>query len=144
MFVEENAKEKIWEFRTPLIPKINEDEVKYIGEFLSDIDEELPLNFLAFRPNFVLENHLGAKRAMMKRAVEAAKKAGLKNVSWSGHTDLSGYIAENKASEYGREGGKLAGGYAKGAGCVTHPRNCGSCKLQQQCPIKKYKAKRRT
>lgn len=143
-FVAENAKEKIWEFRTPIIPKINEGEVKHIGEFLSDIDEELPLNFLAFRPNFVLENHLGATRDTMKRAVETAEKTGLKNVSWSGHTDLPGSIAEDKASEYEREGAKLAGGYAKEAGCVTHTRNCGSCNLQKRCPIKKYKAKRRT
>lgn len=143
-YLAENAKEKLWEFRVLLIPQLNETEIKPIVEFLAEIDEELPLNFLAFRPNFTLENHPGAPTKIMWKAVQVAEDAGLKNVTWSGRPNLPGIPLEGKASEYEREGAKLVGYHAKKIGCITHPRDCGDCELQQRCPIKNYKASRRT
>lgn len=143
-YIAENAKETLWEFRVLVIPQLNETEIRPIAEFLGRIDEELPLNFLAFRPNFALEDHPGASTELMEKAVETAKEAGLKNVSWSGRPDIPGTPLEGRAEEYEREGAKLAGNYAKRLGCTTHPRDCGSCPYQQRCPIKKYRAKRQT
>lgn len=143
-YIAENAKEKLWEFRVLLIPQLNEMEIKPIAKFLVRIDEELPLNFLAFRPNFALENHPGAPRKLMEKAVKIAEKAGLKNVSWSGQPDIPRVPLEGKAEEYEREGAKLAGYHAKKLGCITHPRSCGDCIFQQKCPIKNYKASRWT
>lgn len=142
--IAENAKDKLWEFRVLLIPQLNETEVKPITRFLAQIDEELPLNFLAFRPNFTLEDHPGAPTKTMRKAVETAEKAGLRNVSWSGRPDISGIPLESEAEEYVGKGARLAGGHAKELGCITHPRNCGGCELQQECPIKNYKANRLT
>lgn len=143
-YIAENAKEKLWEFRVLLIPQLNKTEVKPITEFLARIDEELPLNFLAFRPNFTLEDHPGAPTKLMRKAVETAEKAGLKNATWSGRPDISGVPLEGKAEGYEREGAKLAGNHAKKLGCITHPRSCGDCEFQQKCPIKNYKASRWT
>lgn len=139
-YIAENAKEKLWEFRVLLIPGMGEGEVKPIANFLSDIDEELPLNFLAFRPNFLLEDHRGATHKIMEKAVETAREVGLKDVSWSGRAGLPGKTPEKTAEEYKRSGARLAGGVAKEAGCVTHPRDCGSCRLRQECPVKNYEA----
>lgn len=142
-YIAENAKEKLWEFRYLLIPGINEREVDEVAGFLSSIDESIPLNLLAFRPNFVLENYNGASRESMERAVDRVKKAGLKNVSWSGRTGIVGERIKCSAEGYGPEGAKLAGGIAQEKGCITHPRSCGECRSVQECNIKRYEAKRR-
>lgn len=143
-FVAENARDKLWEFRTLIIPFINEGEVEPLARLLSEIDPSVPLNLLAFRPNFVLEDHLGATREIMKNAVQVAEEAGLENVTWSGRVGLSGEVREVKATEYELEGPRLAGGIAKEVGCVTHPRMCGDCDLRDDCPIKGYRPSRTT
>ncbi|MBS3816037.1 MAG: radical SAM protein [Candidatus Thermoplasmatota archaeon] len=143
-YVAKNAKEKLWEFRFLLIPKINEKDVEPLAKFLVEIDEDLPLNFLAFRPNFVLEEHKGATRAMMERAVKTAKKAGLKDVSWSGRTGISGKIPKKMLEKYEKKGAKLGGMIAKKNGCVTHPRDCGNCSEYASCSIKRYRPTSRT
>lgn len=143
-YLAENAKEKLWEFRVLLIPGITDGEVQSISSFLSDIDEEIPLNFLAFRPNFVLENYRGATQRDMKKAVETARKEGLKNVGWSGRVNISGQNQSTLEPAYDRNGAKIAGGIAKEAGCVTHPRDCGNCDLRRKCPIKSHSPNRQT
>lgn len=143
-YVTENAKEKLWEFRVLLIPKVNEGEVKPIAKFLSTIDPEIPLNFLAFRPNFTLEKHRGATLEEMKKAVKTAKRAGLKDVSWSGRVGLPGQISEKRGSNYEREGAKLAGRIAEEHGCMTHTRDCGDCDHKHECALKNYKPTRST
>lgn len=143
-YIANNALDKLWEFRYLLIPEINEGDVKPLAEFLYDINLDIPLNFLAFRPNFVLEGYEGISEEKMEKAVETAKEIGLRDVNWSGHTGLKGTIPDIKASEYTKSGGGLAGGIAKKHGCITHPRTCGNCKLNQNCPIKSYEAKRKT
>lgn len=115
-----------------------------MARFLSDIDQKIPLNFLPFRPNFVLENHLGAYRELMDKSVKKAEEAGLKNVDWSGRVGISGSVEEKKVEGYEREEAKLAGGIAQEVGCSTHPRDCGGCSLNQDCPVKNYKATRTT
>lgn len=137
-YLAENAKEKLWEFRVLLIPEISEGEIKPLVDYISEIDLTLPLNFLAFRPNFVLEDYKGASKKLMEKAVRIAREEGLKNVDWSGRVGLPGRSHEKTSSKYENKGGETAGGLAKEAGCVTHPRNCIACELKHECPIKNY------
>ena len=87
-----HAKEKLWEFRIVVIPKINEHEIRPLVEFLAAIDPTLPVCFLAFRPNFALENHPGVNKKIMDECVDIAKAAGLKNACWAGQAGISGTI----------------------------------------------------
>jgi len=135
--VVKEAKEKLWEFRYLLIPSINEQDVEPLARFLSQIDESLPLNFLAFRPNFVMENYQGAKEEDMIKAVKEAEKAGLKNVSWSGIADISGGSGDLEGAEMARQ-------IAQNKGCVSVQRDCASCEKMFSCPIKNYRAGRKT
>jgi len=141
------AKDKLWEYRGLVIPRINEDEVRPLMEFIADIDPSLPVCFLAFRPTFVLENHSGAGMNLMDRCVETVRSAGLKNACWSGHTGLPGKVIDIKGEIeeiYLSDGSKLAGSYAIHAGCHTHHRLCSKCDSNQACSIKKYIPKRIT
>jgi pyruvate formate lyase activating enzyme len=146
-YVARNAKDRLWEYRILVIPKINEDEIKPLTEFIAQIDHALPVCFLSFRPNFVLEGHPGASTSLMEKCVGIAKASGLENAYWSGHTDLQG-LAINAASGmkngYRSESASLAGSYALSAGCQTHPRGCSACASNQACEIKKYLPRRVT
>lgn len=137
-YVAKNAKDKLWEFRVLMIPGISKEEVRHLSEFLSEIDPSLPLNFLAFRPNFVLESYSGSTRELMEKSVEVAKEAGLRDVSWSGRVGLPGRIPEVRSNQYESDGAKIAGAIAENVGCLNHPRNCGECNLSLDCPVKKY------
>ena len=136
-----HAKDKLWEFRILVIPEINEHEIKPLTEFIAGIDPSLPVCFLAFRPNFALENHPGAGRSLMDRCVEMARDSGLENAYWSGSPGLPG-VTMNVESEmkawYVSEEARLAASYAHSAGCWTHPRGCAPCTSNQACAIKKY------
>jgi pyruvate formate lyase activating enzyme len=135
------AKEKLWEYRILVIPKINEDEIEPITGFLADIDSSLPVCFLAFRPNFVLEHHPGASTGLMKKCVSIAKAAGLKHAYWAGYTDIPGVLRDLESgmeNSYGSEGARMAGSYALAAGCETLPRGCATCSANQSCAIKQY------
>lgn len=127
----EKTPEKLWEFRYLLIPGINEGNVEDLSEFLAGIDEDIPLNFLAFRPNFVLEDHPGATKEEMRKAVKTAKEAGLENVSWSGRTGLPGTIPNDS-------GASLANKIARKKGCVSEKRDCSSCEKNKDCNLKSY------
>lgn len=137
-YIAENAKEKLWEFRVLSIPGMTEDVIRPISNFLSKIDPELPLNLLAFRPNYILENYQGASRKHMEKAVMEARDSGLKKVSWSGSVNLSGETSRKGIDELEESGSRLAEGIARNAGCRTHPRDCGGCHLRYNCPIKEY------
>lgn len=143
-YVARNAKNKLWEFRYLLIPGINEDNVRPLAGFLADIDGDLKLNLLAFRPNYVLDNYKGATQNSMQKAVETAEKAGLNHVTWSGRTGINGDILDWSSDKYGKEGAKLGGAIAEKYGCVTHPRDCGACPSYKECKIKRYNPFRRT
>jgi len=140
-YIGRHAKEKLWEYRILVIPRINEDEIKPLAEFIAGIDPSLPVCFLAFRPNFVLENHPGPDRTLMDKCVTVAKDSGLEDAYWSGHTGIPGRLI-NSGSEikknYLTDGARLAGKYALYRGCHTHPRSCAKCSSNQDCEIKKY------
>lgn len=140
-YIGRHAKYKRWEYRILVIPKINEEEIKPLTEFIADMDPSLPLCFLAFRPNFALENHPGADRHLMDKCVDMAKNSGLNNAYGSGHAGIPGtpHGVESEIGEtYTAEGARLAGSYAFKAGCQTHPRGCASCSLNQACGIKTH------
>ena len=130
-YIGKNAKDKLWEFRILVIPKILIKEVPDMCEFISEIDPSLPVCFLAFRPNFVMETHQGATRKLMESCVEIARKSGLENVSWAGYTDIGGKISESTGS-------KLASEYAIENGCIRKIRDCGGCESRDECKIKSY------
>jgi len=135
------AKDKLWEYRILVTPKINEEEIEPLCCFISDIDVNLPVCFLAFRPNYALEHHPGAAAGIMDRCVNIAKKNGLKNAYWSGQTGIPGLISapqKKVVSAYKMAGDRLAGTYAYAAGCRTHARNCAACNYHQACPVKRY------
>jgi pyruvate formate lyase activating enzyme len=135
------AKDKLWEYRILVIPGINENEMKPLTEFIAGIDPTLPVCFLAFRPNFVLENHPGASSGLMERCVRTARNSGLKNAYWSGRSGLSGKVTDfdrGVKAKYQQEGARLSASYALHAGCQTLPRGCSNCISNQACLIKKY------
>jgi hypothetical protein len=101
----------------------------------------LPVAFLAFRPNFVLDEHHGASRQLMLRCVEIARTAGLKRVSYAGMTEIPGttpHAIKEMEEKYERSGARLAASYARSKGCQTHPRECSGCVSMSACPIKRY------
>ncbi|MFX0083205.1 MAG: radical SAM protein [Candidatus Hodarchaeota archaeon] len=143
-------KEKIWEFRILAIPEIVEkDEIKALSKFIAKLDFTVPVSFLTFRPNFILDDHMGAMTEFMKDMVETARNAGLSNVTWAGHAGISGKIIKiNNEDENLKnlriENAKIASAYAITHGCKTIPRNCKKCFYTHNCQIKKYHPKRIT
>ena len=127
--------EKIWEFRILVIPGISDDDLVGLCDFIALIDPGLPVNFLAFRPNFIMTNHPWTPREYMERCLEAARIVGLENVSWSGLTkgELPLRIsAENWTAE------GLAAEYAGSGGCIRkEKRTCGTCKNKNKCQLKR-------
>ena len=135
------ARDKLWEYRILVIPEINEEEIKPLCGFISDIDADLPLCFLAFRPNYALEHHPGAAAELMDRCVRIAKKSGLKNAYWSGQTGIPGSglaLPRKVVLPYQMAGSRVAGNYAYAVGCRTHGRNCAVCTSHQACPVKRH------
>ena len=143
-------REKIWEIRILAIPEIVEkEEIRSLSEFLAKLDFTVPVSFLAFRPNFILDDHRGATIEFMRELVAIARKAGLTNVSWAGRTEITGNILKiNSDTEnlknLSLESAKLATSYALTHGCRTIPRNCKKCSYTHNCEIKKYNPKRIT
>jgi pyruvate formate lyase activating enzyme len=140
-YIGKYAKDRLWEYRIAVIPKINETQIKPLTEFIASIDPSLPVNFLAFRPNFVLENHPGADRQLMGRCMDIARQSGLNNARWSGYTGIPGRVAhmeDNLKETYLSDEARLAGSYAYRSGCQTPSRNCNACRFNQECRIKKY------
>ena len=143
--VAKTASEKLWEFRIVAIPEINEDDIAPLCRFLASISKDLPVCFLAFRPNFVLDEHLGATRELMSRCVDLARGAGLRNVTFAGVTNIPGIkgdLSKEVEQDYRSSGAKLAASYALSKGCTTHPRDCSGCSSMSMCPLKRYIPKR--
>ena len=135
------AKEKLWEFRILVIPEINEGEIEPLCRFIADIDVYLPVCFLAFRPNYVLEHRAGATAELMDRCVDIAAINGLKRAYWAGQTGIPGsksHPHNQGISAYQLAGARAAGAHAYAAGCQTHPRSCGVCAFHQSCAVKVY------
>jgi len=137
-YIGKKAKEKIWEFRIMVIPKIHKKEIQSLCEFIAGIDTALPVCFLAFRPNFVMASHSGATFELMEYCIETARKTGIENVHWSGTVDIEG---ENQRFD----GIDLAQSYAEMGGCIQkHSRNCKTCVNIDKCRIKKHVPSRST
>ncbi|MFQ6124417.1 MAG: radical SAM protein [Candidatus Heimdallarchaeota archaeon] len=141
-------RDKLWEFRILVILGIiDQHEITNIVEFILSLDPSLPVCFLAFRPNFCLDLHLGATTKLMKQAVHLAKGLGLETVSWAGFTDISGTPIPPDLSlqaKYQRAEEQMAATYARRAGCWTTPRACGTCVRKLDCPLKNYVSLRST
>jgi pyruvate formate lyase activating enzyme len=136
-----HAKDKLWEYRILVIPKINEQEIAPLCRFIAGIDLHLPVCFLAFRPNYALEYHAGATVELMDRCVEIARSHGLSHAYWAGQTGIPGSesLPQNEAlSAYRSAGARTAGAWAFAAGCRTHPRHCAACTSHQACAVKQY------
>ncbi len=146
-YIARHAPGKLWEYRIVVIPNINEDEIEPLVNFIANIDPLLPVCFLAFRPNFVLERHRGAGRDVLDRCVKIAKAAGLQQAYWSGHAGISGTgkrVVSEIEEHYASTGAQIAGSYVYDAGCRTHPRACVTCGSNQACPVKQYAPSRVT
>lgn len=130
-------KDKLWEFRIMVIEGIHDDELRDLCTFICDIDPSLPVNFLAFRPNFVLENLRGPSHSFMKSCIEIARSSELENVDWSGRPAIRGVEPNSKGIEIARKS-------ARYVGCHMDPRVCKGCESMNDCPVKKYVPGRRT
>jgi len=139
--VAEEARDRLWEFRITVVPQINEEDIGPLCHFLAEISPDPSVCFLAFRPNYILEEHPGATMELMQRCVDFAKEAGLRNVTWSGVTDFPGTACSLRPEvekTYERSGARMAASYALTSGCPTHPRDCGACPSNNSCPVKAY------
>jgi pyruvate formate lyase activating enzyme len=132
--------DRLWEYRVLVIPEITDGEIPALCDFIASIDRSLPVCFLAFRPNYVLEKHPGADTALMEHCLDSARSAGLVNAHWSGHTGLPGTISPvtDPAIEeaYESPAAQVAAAYANRAGCVTHPRDC--CECEASCGMRVF------
>ena len=146
-YVGNHAKEKLWEYRILVIPEINVEEIEPLCRLIADIDVQLPVCFLAFRPNYVLEHQAGATTALMERCVDIAATNGLKRAYWAGQTGIPGSRSAPRNQEisgYQLAGARTAGAHAYAAGCRTHPRNCAACAFHQSCAVKGYVPQKNT
>jgi len=67
---------------TLLVPGyVEDDEVERIAKFIAEINPEIPYRLLAFSPQFYLKDLPLVTKEMAFRALEKAKRAGLKRVS---------------------------------------------------------------
>lgn len=146
-YVGRHFKEKLWEYRILVIPGINVEEIEPLCRFIADIDVQLPVCFLAFRPNYVLEHRAGATAELMGRCVDIAAINGLKRAYWAGRTGIPGSKSHPRnqvVSAYQLAGARAAGAHAYAAGCRTHPRNCAECACHQSCAVKGYVPQKNT
>lgn len=153
-YIAVNAPGKIWEFRILVIPRLNETDIEDICRFLSDIDQDIPVNFLSFRPNFVMEEHIWTPRRVMEECIQKAKAAGLTNVTFSGRTRGGGRVSQTDSgipieghdhagSVKLNENAALAMGYARAKGCIQRTcRSCGDCSAVNKCRLKLFEASR--
>ena len=138
------APEKLWEVRVMVIPGIHDFDVDGICKFLADLNPEINLNFLAFRPNFIMETYPGATVALLDHCVNIAKEYGLVNSDWSGRLGIIRKIPKKidemvKSSVHSKHIA-IPLCYAALIGCSEVVRNCGNCKQKEQCVLKNYKS----
>jgi pyruvate formate lyase activating enzyme len=139
-YIGKHARDKLWEFRIMVIPGVHEQDIDGLTGFIAGIDPGLPVKFLAFRPNFVMEEHPGAERKLMEHCINTAEKNGLENVSWSGQTGIKGEVPNRvKDRMKGADAVEIVTAYAGEYGCVSfQERNCKGCEHVNKCKIKKY------
>jgi pyruvate-formate lyase-activating enzyme len=132
----QRAPEKLWEVRVLVIPHLHDRDIEGLCNFLAGLDENLPLNFLAFRPNFVMNEHSWTSRKFMEQCILTAKKAGMRNTSWSGRTVEK---SRSSSKQTDKPPSIAAMDYAHSAGCIqTEKRSCGSCSSVNKCSVKRF------
>jgi len=124
--------EKLWEFRVLVVPGFNTGEIPGICSFIAGLNPDLPVCFLAFRPNFYLEELRGATVQEMEEAVRTARECGLRNVTWSGRPGIPGKPPRPHMAA------------TVDLPCPQRPRTCGGCPLLPSCPISLYHPSRTT
>ncbi|MHA2297470.1 MAG: radical SAM protein [Candidatus Hodarchaeales archaeon] len=139
---------RLWDFRVLVIPSIIDlPEVQSISEFLADLDESLPVCFLAFRPNFCLDEHPGAPEKLMRDVVDNARKTGLENVKWAGFAGIPGTTCsfpQHFSDQFVYKNAAVAANLARKAGCQRVHRFCGTCDDKVSCKLKAYIPSRNT
>ena len=137
-----HAPDKIWEVRVMVIPGVHDADVEGICNFLADIDPNVKLNFLAFRPKFVMEKYFGATRDFLGHCVSTARGLGLSRVSWSGVPGINGILPKTVKKIMDKldmpNDAALPLAFAKACGCTQENRNCGACKEKHDCDVKRY------
>ncbi|MFX0206672.1 MAG: radical SAM protein [Candidatus Hodarchaeota archaeon] len=138
------APEKLWEFRIVPIPKIiDHKEIQGVCQFIADFSPDLPVSFLAFRPNFVLDSFSGASSRFIDKMVDIAHKCGLKKVTGVGFPNIPGVLPTSVNTfpyrgKYSQKQARLAGEAVFNVGCRTHLRHCGNCGKKLSCPLRSY------
>ncbi|WP_455391964.1 radical SAM protein [[Eubacterium] cellulosolvens] len=143
-YIVKNAPEKLYELRVMVIPGVHDKDIPGMCKYLSELDPEIKLNFLAFRPNFVMENYFGAPRKFLDQLVKVAEDFGLKSVTWSGRPAIQSKLPTEieKSITDLDEPRQLAipKAFAKVGGCPREIRCCGICENKNDCGIKRYQA----
>jgi len=138
-------RDQLWEYRVLVIPGMTDDQVEPLCDFIASIDRDLPVCFLAFRPNFALADHPGASLRLMERCLDVARSKGLTKAHWAGMPAIPGRVAAPDPDlfpHYRDLSARLAATYAARAGCATHPRDCAAC--SSNCRLKGYVPTRAT
>ena len=131
--IAKHAQEKLWEFRVMAISGIHEHDVEDLCDFIAKLGPEMPVNFLAFRPNFVLEDQPGATGELMDFCVSQAMRAA---------TIPQGIKGKEKELD-GSPGERLAMAFARERGCISRKRDCGNCMVVHECILKRYEPAKR-
>ncbi len=129
-FVMTRHSEKIRVIRSVVVPGITDAEVPKIAEFIRDTNPDIRYRLIGFRPSYILYYHPGPPKRMMEKLVRSCKDLGLKNVDFSGYYPT---IRSRKGLHVGATPQQLAANYLRLAGCVTVPRDCGSCAVKNNC-----------
>jgi pyruvate formate lyase activating enzyme len=144
-YIIKHTPDKLWEVRVMVIQGIHDEDVPDMCKFLSDLDPAIKLNFLAFRPNFVMEEHYGTTNEFLEKMLTVAHDFGLINASWSGRAGSKGKLPQriNKNISEINQPHHLALplAYAHSGGCSQESRNCGACSEKNECGLKRYRAK---
>jgi pyruvate formate lyase activating enzyme len=129
-FVLSRYPEKIRVIRSVVVPDITDAEVLKVAEFIKDINPSIHFRLIGFRPSYMLYYHPGPTKRSMEKLVRSCKDLGLKNVDYSGYYPVTPSMKELHA---GATSLQLAANYLKLAGCLSEPRNCGSCAVKHHC-----------
>jgi len=143
-YILKNSPDSLWEVRVMVIPGVHEEDVHGMCKFLADINPDVRLNFLGFRPNFVMEGYMGATKKLINHCLSVATDYDLSNASWSGRIGLGGAFSNEVKKIIDKldlpSHIAIPTGFAQWAGCKSENRLCGSCPTNDDCAIKNYKA----
>lgn len=79
--IEERSEVPLLTASTLLVPGyIDEQEVYQIAKFLADLNPEIPYSLLAFYPTYLIDDLPTTSYSHAQKCLQAARKAGLKNV----------------------------------------------------------------